>query len=128
MPASVPDDIVQPFQIDPFRLRGRLTRLGPALDAVLTRHDYPECVAAMLGEAIALAVALSGALKYEGVFTFQTKGDGPIKMMVADITTAGAVRGYAQIDHARLAAAPLSGASVPRLLGAGYLALTVDQG
>ena len=129
MPESIPDDIVRPFQIDPFRLRGRLVRLGPALDAVLTRHDYPEAVAAMLGEAIALAVALSGALKYEGVFTLQTKGDGPIRMMVADVTTAGAIRGYAQFDSAKLAQLGEDAAfSVPRLLGAGYLALTVDQG
>jgi molecular chaperone Hsp33 len=122
------DDLVQPFQIEPFAVRGRLVRLGPLIDTILTQHDYPEPAAIMLGEAIALAVALSGALKYDGVFTLQTKGDGPIKMMVADVTTAGAVRGYAQIDHGKLAAAPLSGAAVPRLLGAGYLALTVDQG
>lgn len=129
MPKSIPDDIVRPFQIDPFRLRGRLVRLGPALDSILTRHDYPEPVAAMLGEAIALAVALSGALKYEGVFTLQTKGDGPIRMMVADVTTSGILRGYAQFDKAKLEELGRDAAlSVPRLLGAGYLALTVDQG
>ena len=125
--ASIPDDLVQPFQIEPFALRGRLVRLGPAIDSVLTRHAYPAPVAAMLGEAITLAVALAGALKYEGVFTLQTKGDGPIRLMVADVTTAGAIRGYAQFDAARLDAAT-GGAPVPRLLGAGYLALTVDQG
>lgn len=129
MPDNHPDDIVQPFQIDPFRLRGRLVRLGPALDQVLTRHDYPVPVATLLGEAIALAITLSGALKYEGVFTLQTKGDGPIRLLVADVTTAGAVRGYAQFDAAKLAQlGPDVGSSVPRLLGAGYLALTVDQG
>ena len=129
MPDSHPDDIVQPFQIDPFRLRGRLVRLGPALDQVLTRHDYPVPVATLLGEAIALAITLSGALKYDGVFTLQTKGDGPIRLLVADVTTAGAVRGYAQFDAAKLAQlGPDVGSSVPRLLGAGYLALTVDQG
>src|SRR5579875_3041048 len=105
MTAPIADDIVQPFQVDPFALRGRLVRLGPALDRILTRHDYPAPVAAMLGEAIALAVALAGALKYDGVFTLQTKGDGPIKLMVADITTAGAIRGYAQFDRQRIAAA-----------------------
>src|SRR5579872_6273748 len=123
------DDLVQPFQIDPFRLRGRLVRLGSLLDEILTRHSYPEPVAVMLGEAIALAVALAGALKYDGVFTLQTKGDGPIRLLVADVTTAGAVRGYAQFDAAKLAqlgSEPVL--SVPRLLGAGYLALTVDQG
>ena len=129
----MPDDLVQPFQIDPFALRGRLVRLGPAIDQILTRHAYPEPVAAMLGEAITLAVVLAGALKYEGVFTLQTKGDGPIRMMVADVTTDGAVRGYAQFDAAKLDAAraparPAAGLSVPRLLGAGYLAFTVDQG
>src|SRR5579884_2533129 len=68
-----PDDIVQPFRIDPFALRGRLVRLGPTVDRILSQHDYPEPVAAILGEAIALAVVLAGALKYDGVFTLQTK-------------------------------------------------------
>src|ERR1700722_6247924 len=126
--AGVPDDLVQPFQIEPFALRGRLMRLGQALDTILIRHAYPAPVAQLLGEAIALSVARAGALKYDGVFTLQTKGDGPIKMMVADVTTAGALRGYAQFDAARLDAGAATLAAVPRLLGAGYLALTVDQG
>jgi molecular chaperone Hsp33 len=128
----VPDDLVQPFRIDPFALRGRLVRLGPALDHILSQHDYPEPVAAMLGEAITLAVVLAGALKYDGVFTLQTKGDGPIRLIVADVSTDGAVRGYAQYDQKKLDAAGAEdsseGLSVPRLLGAGYIAFTVDQG
>ncbi len=90
------------------RLRGRLVRLGPTIDRILSQHAYPEPVAAMLGEAITLAVVLAGALKYDGIFTLQTKGDGPIRLMVADVSTAGAVRGYAQYDAAKLEAA-LSG-------------------
>ena len=136
MPNAVVDDLVQPFQIDSSGLRGRLVRLGPVLDEILTRHAYPEPVALMLGEAIALAAALAGALKYDGVFTLQTRGDGPIRLLVADVTSAGAVRGYAQYDEEKLAkalaAAPGGasgiGDSVPRLLGAGHLAFTVDQG
>ena len=144
-PREIPsDDLVQPFQIEPFALRGRLVRLGPAIDRILSQHAYPEPVAAMLGEAITLAVLLAGALKYDGVFTLQTKGDGPIRLMVADVSTDGAVRGYAQYDAAKLDdatklvdAAKLDDAagkaastslSVPRLLGAGYIAFTVDQG
>jgi molecular chaperone Hsp33 len=124
-----PDDLVQPFQIDPFALRGRLVRLGPALDRILTRHDYPDAVAVLLGEAITLAVVLAGALKYDGVFTLQTKGDGAVRLMVADVSTAGAVRGYAQYDAAKLTlVTPDAGASVPGLLGAGHIAFTVDQG
>jgi molecular chaperone Hsp33 len=130
---AVPDDLVQPFRIDPFALRGRLVRLGPAIDRILSQHAYPEPVAAMLGEAITLAVILAGALKYDGVFTLQTKGDGPIPLIVADVSTDGAVRGYAQFDQAKLDAVTAEGGatpalSVPRLLGGGYIAFTVDQG
>src|SRR3984957_21326240 len=103
MPDAVADDLIQPFQIDSSGLRGRLVRRGPALDEILTRHDYPEPVARLLGEAIALAATLAGALKYDGVFTLQTKGDGPIGLMVADVTSDGAIRGYAQYDAAALA-------------------------
>jgi len=125
------DDLVQPFQIDPFALRGRLVRLGPTVDRILSQHDYPEPVAAILGEAITLAVVLAGALKYEGVFTLQTKSDGPIRLLVADVSTEGAVRGYAQYDSERLEAAwdgNGSSPSVPDLIGSGYIAFTVDQG
>ena len=125
----ISDDLVRPFKIEPFHLRGRLVRLGPLLDRIIGQHNYPPAVGALLGEAIALAVALASTLKYDGVFTLQTKGDGPIRLLVADVTTGGAVRGYAQYDAAKLAAAVATGAaSVPRLLGAGYLAFTVDQG
>jgi molecular chaperone Hsp33 len=128
------DNLVLPFQIDAQGLRGRMVRLGGTLDAILTRHDYPAPVAQLLGEALVLAAALAATLKYDGVFTLQTKGDGPVSMMVADVTTAGAMRGYAQVDRAKLKAAlerpgpSVADDPVPRLLGAGYLAFTVDQG
>lgn len=129
--APKPDDLVQPFRIDPFALRGRLVRLGPTVDRILSQHDYPEPVAAVLGEAITLAVVLAGALKYDGIFTLQTKSDGPVRLIVADVSTDGAVRGYAQYDPERLGAgSPGAGASpsVPDLIGKGYIAFTVDQG
>jgi molecular chaperone Hsp33 len=127
------DDLIQPFRIDPFALRGRLVRLGPTIDTILSQHDYPEPVAAVLGEAVALAIVLAGALKYDGVFTLQTKSDGPIRLIVADVSTAGAVRGYAQYDERRLTglgSARRGGQSpsVPELMGGGYIAFTVDQG
>src|SRR5271155_3099230 len=129
------DDLVQPFRIDPFALRGRLVRLGPSVDRILSQHDYPEPVAAILGEAITLAVVLAGALKYDGIFTLQTKSDGPVRLIVADVSTEGAVRGYAQYDRERIAAVrppglahPGVSPSVPELIGKGYIAFTVDQG
>jgi len=122
------DDIVLPFQIEAPGLRGRLVRLGDAVDTILKRHDYPPPVAALLAEALALSATLSAALKYDGIFTLQLKGDGPVPMLVTDVTTAGAIRGYAEVsgelpDDLAIAAAP-----VRSLVGKGYLAFTVDQG
>lgn len=132
---AIVQDLVQPFRIEGTDVRGRLVRLGPAIDEVLTRHDYPAAVAGLLGEASVLASALAAVLKYDGVFTFQAKGDGPVRLLVADVTTKGAVRGYAQHDPVRLAGAlegqahgSVMADAVPRLLGKGYLAFTVDQG
>ncbi len=122
------DDIVLPFQIAPSGLQGRLVRLGPAVDQILRQHDYPAPVATTLAEMVAIAAALAIALKYEGVFTMQIKGDGPVRLMVADVTTEGALRGYAQFDETAVAALGVDRPSVPRLFGAGHLAFTVDQG
>ena len=58
----------------------RVVRLGPAVDDILTRHDYPPPVAKLLGEAIVLATLLGSALKFEGRFILQTQTDGPVSL------------------------------------------------
>jgi molecular chaperone Hsp33 len=127
--SSPPDDLIRPFQIEGVGVRGRLVRLGPALDQILRRHDYPDLVANLLGEAVALSCVLAGALKFDGIFTLQTKGDGPISTLVADFKSPGALRGYAQFDADAVANIDTATApSIPRLQGAGHIAFTVDQG
>lgn len=135
MTALPPDNQIQPFQIESMAAQGRLVRLGDAVQAVLGAHDYPTDVARMLGEAQAIAGVIAGTLKFDGVLTFQIKGDGPINMLVVDVTSDGAMRGYAQFNGDKLAAAAIDQEEgkgpqqdVPRLFGSGYLALTVDQG
>jgi molecular chaperone Hsp33 len=128
-------DIVVPRGVVPFFLpnrpvRGRLVRLGPLADALLTRHDNNPIVTRLAGQALALAAALSTALKFSGSFSLQAKGDGPVGMLLADCTDTGAVRGYARADADRLAALldEIPDAGADALLGKGYLAFTVDQG
>lgn len=126
-----PDDMIQPFMIERTGIRGRLVRAGPVVDTILRRHDYPEPVARLLGEMLALAGLLSAMLKFDGIFTLQTSGDGPVSLLVVDFTSDGQVRGYAQYDADRLAGVDLDpraeNAEVIRLLGAGRLAFTVDH-
>jgi molecular chaperone Hsp33 len=131
---AVPD-LVVPRGVTPFFLprrpvRGRLVRLGPLADALLTRHDNHPAVTALAGEALALAAGLAAALKFRGSFSLQAKGSGPVPMLLADCTESGALRGYARAEPDRLAPLLAEGPSpgAARLLGGGYLAFTVDQG
>lgn len=135
--ANRPDvpDIVVPRGVTPFRLpnrpvRGRLVRLGTLADALLTRHDNHPVVTALAGEALALVAGLASALKFSGWFSVQAKGDGPVGMLLADCTDSGALRGYARANAEKLAAllARDAAPNAAALLGAGYLAFTVDQG
>ncbi|MDH5188089.1 MAG: Hsp33 family molecular chaperone HslO [Rhodospirillaceae bacterium] len=117
------------FQIEGLAIRGRLVRLGPALESILLPHDYPGPVAEIMAETVTLAATLGSALKYDGVFGLQTQGDGPVSLMVADVTSTGAMRGYARYDDVRIKLLDNNtGAPVPRLLGAGHMAFSVEQG
>src|SRR5271154_6890405 len=123
------DDTILPFAVKALDLRGRIVRLGPAVDTILTSHDYPAPVAKLLGEAIVLTVMLGSALKIEGRFILQTQSDGPVRMLVVDFTSPGKVRACARIDAERVAAAIAKGEATPgKLLGHGHLAMTIDQG
>jgi molecular chaperone Hsp33 len=122
---TITDDISRPFQLEQSALRGRLIRLGDTVDIVLTRHNYPPPVSRRLGEMFVLAATLAGGLKFKGTFSLQTRGNGPISLMVADCTDDGAMRGYAKFDADAVATA--GDETVPGLLGEGHFAVTVDQ-
>jgi molecular chaperone Hsp33 len=118
---------IRPFYLEGAPARGRLVRLGPLADAVLSRHAMPAPVTALLGEALALTAGLASALKFKGSFSLQARGDGPVSMLLADCTAESALRGYAKADAEAVASLDPH-PSAARLLGAGHLAFTVDQG
>jgi molecular chaperone Hsp33 len=123
------DDHVVPFEVAMLDARGRVVQLGAVLDAILSRHDYPEPVARLLAEAVTLTVLLGTSLKFDGKFILQTRSDGPVDMLVADFSTPQSLRAYARFDEERLQAAIAAGKASPAdLMGAGVLALTIDQG
>ncbi len=127
--ATSADDTVLPFEISALDLRGRIVRLGPLVDEVLSRHDYPPAVSKLVGEAVALTVLLGSALKFEGRFMLQTQTDGPVRMLIVDYRTPGKVRACARFDKNRVSTAVEAGRAGPgALLGNGHLAMTIDQG
>ena len=121
------DDLVRPFAVEGLDVRGRVVRLGDALDSLLARHDYPDPVARVVGEAAALTALLGSSLKFEGRFQLQTKSDGPVEMIVVDFDAPDRLRAYARFDSGRLGSL---GAHPPMgdLLGSGILAMTIDHG
>jgi molecular chaperone Hsp33 len=124
-PSAIPvDDAVLAFEVDALDLRGRLTRLGPALDEILHKHDYPPSVGKLLGEAIVLTTLLGSSVKFEGRFILQTRTDGPVSLLIVDFRAPERLRAYARYDATRLEDGLTSG----ELLGKGHLAMTIDQG
>ncbi len=116
---------ITPFYLPQRPVRGRLVRLGALANTLLVRHGHTPPVRALLGQSLALAAALASALKFTGSFSLQAKGDGPVSMLLADCTDAGALRGYARVDAA--SSIP-DDATAAQMVGQGYLAFTVDQG
>ncbi|MCV9998949.1 Hsp33 family molecular chaperone [Pararhizobium sp. YC-54] len=123
------DDHVVPFQVEGLDVRGRAVQLGPMLDAILERHNYPLPVARLVAEAVVLTVLLGTSLKFEGKLIIQTKSNGPVDLVVADFATPDRVRAYARYNEEALAIAEQNGLTQPQhLLGDGVLAFTIDQG
>ncbi len=129
-PANSADDLAAAFQIEGWPVRGRLVRLGDTIDAILSAHNYPEPVAALLGEACALAALVGSSLKFEGRLIVQAQGDGPVRYVVADYDTQGHMRGYCRFDEEEVAAASQGFArpGARSLLGQGVFVMTLDRG
>ena len=124
------DNLAAAFQIEGWPVRGRLVRLGEAVDKILSAHDYPEPVAALLGEACVLAAIVGSALKFEGRLIVQAQGDGPVRYVVADYDTDGTLRGFCRFDPEEVAKASEGFArpGAQTLLGKGVFIMTLDRG
>jgi molecular chaperone Hsp33 len=110
-----------PFRIEGQNVNGRAVKLNSLASDVLLRHDYPEAVSRLLGEALVLASMLGTMLKFDGRFILQLQGNGPISMLMADYTPEenglGGLRGFAQFDEAALATCLESGQAAHGLIG-----------
>lgn len=129
--ASACDDRALPFQVEGLDVRGRVVTLGPSIDAILQRHDFPVPVKRVVGEAAVLASLLATSLKDVGRFILQTQTDGPISLIVVDVRTPGQIRATASFDAEAVEQAQATAegqVDSSLLLGSGTLAMTVEQG
>lgn len=115
-------DLLHRFVIDHTNVRGEIVHLDSSWQAVLERHPYPPAVRDVLGEAMAAAALLSATIKYNGSLILQIQGDGPLTLLVVNVTSARNLRGVAEWN-AEVSAAPLK-----EQFSNGRLAITVDSG
>lgn len=120
---AIKDNVVLRFRTVNSNVMGRVVRLGPALNTILSRHNYPPKVAEALGQALALVAMLGATLKNEGaILTLQAKTDGAISLLVADYEASGALRGYATFSD------KVEEDDQTPVIGNGSLAMTIDPG
>lgn len=117
------DDSILPFQVAGSPVRGRVVRLGPAIDEILSAHKLDPAILELVGEAAILVTLMGSSLKFDGKLILQAQGDGPVSMLVADYAASGALRATATGQEK----AP-DGRGLAQLLGQGHFALTIDQG
>jgi molecular chaperone Hsp33 len=118
------DDCVVVFRTRRSNVRGRVVRLGKALDEIVTPHAMPDAPSRYLSEALALAALCGSALPDGGNLNLQVRARGPVSILVADYAAPGRLRGYARYDAARLEITNTQSVD----LGDGHLALTLDSG
>jgi len=115
------------FTIPHRHARGRIARLGPVLNQILSAHAYPPPIERVMAEALTLTALLGSTLKDAGgqlTLQAQTQG-GIVELLVCDYR-GGELRGYLKFDETRLAELGDS-PSLYALFHKGHLAMTFDQ-
>lgn len=122
------------FNLDNNTFRGRIVRLDNVLAGIFSHRSYPDNVAAAVAETAVLGVMMSDLMKFDGIFTLQMQGDGPVSLLVSDVTSEGKVRATANFDEQAIKEAQALRKTegliepAPHWLGHGVLIFTVDQG
>ena len=123
------DDAILPFQLDKSDIRGRVARLDRTLDAILSQHDYPPMVEALVAEMALLTALIGQAIKLRWKLSLQVQSKGPVRMIATDYYgpseegEVAKIRAYASYDADRLTAGlPFD------QIGEGYFAILIDQG
>jgi len=117
---TAPGDLLHRFLFEHLPVRGHLVRLDASWRAAIEHHDYPAPVTTALGEAMAAAALMAGALKFEGRLSLQFEGPGPVRLVLAQCTHRHAIRGVARHDA-------LPEGEATDLFGNGQLAVTIEQ-
>lgn len=121
-------DKITSFHLRKGFARGYIVSLDPLLNSMGDKHHYPMRVNSLLNEMVALCAVLKSCFKFDGVFTLQLNGAGPIQLLMVDINTKGHVRSCARFDkdYFQKNTDPLEKDLISTLMGKGSLLFTID--
>ena len=114
------EDVLHRFLLERAGVRGVLVRLSAAWREVAGRADYPPVLRSLLGEALAASALLTGNIKLEGSLSIELKSQGPLRLLFAECSDQGKLRGLARWDGelpAPLILADLPGAILAITIG-----------
>lgn len=124
------EDHLQKFMFSTAPVRGEIVLLGSTWREVLARRQYPAPVRNILGEMMAACALLSANLKFDGTLIMQIFGDGPVKMLVVQCSSALAMRATgkfsAELKYEPAAATALPFSELLNASGHGRCVITLD--
>lgn len=121
MDTVLAEDVLHRFLLEQAGVRGALVRLGPAWREVAGRAGYPAPLRALLGEALAASALLTANIKLDGELSVQLKSAGALRLLFAECTDQGRLRGLARWEPPL--PAPLSLEALPQAV----LAITIGN-
>jgi molecular chaperone Hsp33 len=102
------EDVLHRFMLERAGVRGVIVRLGPAWREVAGRADYPAALRDLLGQSLAASALLTGNIKLDGALSIELKSAGALRLLFAECSDTGRLRGLARWDGAVSEELPLS--------------------
>ncbi len=116
-------DIRQRFYFAHSPVRGEIVQTQDCLSEIFERHAYPSVIQKLLAEFVTACVLLTATLKLEGRLSLQARGNGALKMMMAECNHHHQIRAIAQLNEKADFA---NEASLSDLLADGLLVITLE--
>ena len=91
-------DKIIPFTLRKSKVRGRFVKLDKSLNGILARHNYNRSISLCLSDALSASCCIGSFLKFNGLFTIQGSSKDILKTILADFSSSGEIRGYANYD------------------------------
>ena len=121
METVLAEDVLHRFLLERAGVRGVIVRLGAAWREVAGRAEYPAPLLDLLGQTLAASALLTGNIKFDGALSVELKSKGALRLLFAECSDAGRLRGLARWNETL--PEPLSLSELPQAI----MAITIGQ-